>query len=72
MGNRRRFFRKGSFTLMDGTVIDANQRNARLPWMYIISFPINAPNARAFMKSHSVLRFVPWTFAFPMRCTGKP
>jgi ferredoxin len=62
---------KGSFTLIDGTVVDAEQRMAPLLWILIILPRISALNARVFMKSHSVQLYVPLIAVFPMRCIRK-
>ena len=61
---------KGTFTLLDGTVVDADQKNAPLSWIPIISLQISAPNARVFMKSRNALRFARLIAVCLMKCTG--
>ena len=59
---------KGSFTLLDGSVIDANQRNAPISVDMYYIVPINAPSARASTKSPSAPPSAPSTAAFPTKC----
>jgi ferredoxin len=62
---------KGSYTLLDGTVVDADQRNAPVSTDTTILHLINVRSARDFMKSHNVLLFVQLIVAFQMKCTPK-
>src|SRR4249920_1435194 len=39
--------------------------------IFILSSPINARNARVFMKNHNVHLFALWTVACLTKCTGK-
>ena len=71
MGYCRRNHRKGSFTLMDGSVVDADQRNAPISVDTYYITPNKCTDARVFMKSRSVLLFARSTAVFPMKCIGK-
>ena len=63
---------KGSFTLIDGTVVDAEQKNAPVSrQIFIILLLINVQNARVFMKSHNVRRFARSIVVCLMKCTRK-
>ena len=62
---------KGSYTLLDGSVVDADQKNAPLATDIYYITPINALNARAFMKSLSVPLYARLTAVFLTKCTRK-
>ena len=63
---------KGPFTLMDGTVSMQNSAMRRLAVdIYYITYLINVPNARDFMKNPSVLPFVRSIAVCLMKCTAK-
>ncbi|WP_315825038.1 hypothetical protein [Paraflavitalea speifideaquila] len=57
MGYFRRHQRKGSFTLLDGSVVDADQRFAPISVDIYYITPINALNVKGFMKNPNVRPF---------------
>lgn len=59
---------KGSFTLLDGSAVDADAKNSPSAWIRIILFPISVQNARVSMKSPSALQFARLTAVSLMIC----
>src|SRR5438876_4991368 len=62
---------KGPYTLLDGTVVDAEQKNSPVAVDIYYITPINARNARAFMKNLNALQFVRWIVVCLTKCMRK-
>ena len=62
---------KGTYTLMDGTTMDADQKNAPVATDIYYIVLINVPNARVFMKNPSVHLFALLIAACRMKCIKK-
>ena len=63
---------KGTFTLMDGSSVDADAKNAPIAVDTYYMYPINVQNVKDFMKSHNALQFVRLIVVYRMKPTGKP
>src|SRR6188508_2477797 len=62
---------KGSFTLMDGTVMEADKRNAPIATDIYYIVPNKCTECQGFMKNHNVLQYALWIVVFLMKSIGK-